>query len=370
MFRIAVLRTLAVLATLAAPLSLAWADDYPSRSIALVVPFAAGGPTDTLARILAERMTRTLGQTVMVDNVTGAGGTIANAKVIKSAADGYTAIIGHLGTHVLAPAVQGLSVDDLQDFQPVAVVATNPQVILSRLDVPATNLQELVAWVKANPGKVSYASGGAGTPSHIMAADFSQRVAPLNIIHYRGAAPAMLDVVAGHVDISFDQAATGLNFARSGKVRAYAVTSATRVPSAPDIPTVDEAGLRASTCRCGMASGCRAERRPTSWRNSTPRCARRSPIPRCASASRTWARRSRRPGSRHPPGSPRSTSRRRRSGCRSSRRRTSARTEIRAFQMPNGLARSRDCCSPRAHTDWFRQCEGLLAVRRTSGDDP
>ena len=243
MFRIAVLRMLAVLAALFAWMPPGWAGDYPSRTIALVVPFAAGGPTDTLGRILAERMTRSLGQSVLVENVTGAGGTIANSKVIKAPADGYTAIIGHLGTHVLAPAVQGLPTDYLQDFEPVAVVAMNPQVIVSRLDVPAQNLQELVAWVKANPGKVSYASGGAGTPSHIMAADFSQRIAPLNIVHYRGAAPAMQDVVAGHVDISFDQAATGLNFARSGKVRAYAVTSSTRVPSAPDIPTVDEAGL-------------------------------------------------------------------------------------------------------------------------------
>jgi tripartite-type tricarboxylate transporter receptor subunit TctC len=241
--RISVLRMLAVAAALAAPTTSTLADEYPSRSIALVVPFAAGGPTDTLGRILAERMTRSLGQSVLVENVSGAGGTIANSKVIKAAPDGYTAIIGHLGTHVLAPAVQGLPTDYLKDFEPVAAVAANPQVIVSRNDFPAKNLQELVAWVKANPGKVSYASGGAGTPSHIMAADFSERVAPLNIVHYRGAAPAMQDVVAGHVDISFDQAVTGLNFAHSGKVRAYAVTSATRVASAPDIPTVDEAGL-------------------------------------------------------------------------------------------------------------------------------
>ena len=240
---IAVLRTLALGAALAVPAASALADDYPSRSIALVVPFAAGGPTDTLARILAERMSRSLGHTVLVENVTGAGGTIANSKVIKAAPDGYTAIIGHLGTHVFAPAVQGLPSDYLKEFDPVAVIATNPEVILSRNDIPARNLQELLAWVKARPGKVSYASGGAGTPSHIMAADFSQKISPLNIVHYRGAAPAMQDVVAGHVDLSFDQAATGLNFARSGKVRAYAVTSPTRVPSAPDIPTVDEAGL-------------------------------------------------------------------------------------------------------------------------------
>jgi tripartite-type tricarboxylate transporter receptor subunit TctC len=239
----AVLRSLAVAAALVVPAATVLADEYPSRSIALVVPFAAGGPTDTLGRILAERMSRTLGHAVVVENVTGAGGTIANSKVIKAAPDGYTAVIGHLGTHVFAPAVQGLPNDYLKEFDPVAVVATNPEVILSRNDIPAKNLQELVAWIKANPGKVSYASGGAGTPSHIMAADFSQKIAPLNIVHYRGAAPAMQDVVAGHVDISFDQAATGLNFARSGKVRAYAVTSPTRVPSAPDIPTVDEAGL-------------------------------------------------------------------------------------------------------------------------------
>jgi tripartite-type tricarboxylate transporter receptor subunit TctC len=240
---IAVLRMFAVVAALIAPTASVLADEYPSRAIALIVPFSAGGPTDTLGRILAERMTRTLGQTVLVENVTGAGGTIGNNKVIKAAPDGYTAMIGHIGTHVLAPAVQGLPTNYLNDFEPVAVVATNPEVIVSRNDFPAKNLLELVAWVKAHPGKVSYGTGGPGTPTHIMGADFSQRVAPLNIIHYRGSAPAMQDVIAGHVDLSFDQAATGLNFVRAGKVRAYAVTAPTRVPSAPEIPTVDEAGL-------------------------------------------------------------------------------------------------------------------------------
>jgi tripartite-type tricarboxylate transporter receptor subunit TctC len=240
---ISILRMLAVAVALIAPSASVLADEYPSRAIALIVPFSAGGPTDTLGRILAERMTRTLGQTVLVENVTGAGGTIGNNKVIKAAPDGYTAMIGHIGTHVLAPAVQGLPTNYLNDFEPVAVVATNPEVIVSRNDFPAKNLLELVAYVKAHPGKVSYGTGGPGTPTHIMGADFSQRVAPLNIIHYRGSAPAMQDVIAGHVDLSFDQAATGLNFVRAGKVRAYAVTAPTRVPSAPEIPTVDEAGL-------------------------------------------------------------------------------------------------------------------------------
>jgi tripartite-type tricarboxylate transporter receptor subunit TctC len=242
MLRVTLLRRLLLLALLALCVGVARA--WPDRPITLIVPFAAGGPTDTIGRILAERMSRTLGQIIIVENLAGAGGTIANARVIKAPPDGYTIMIGHVGTHVFAQAVQGLNVDYLHDFDPVALVATNPEVIVSRIDVPAKNLQELIDWVKASPpGKVSYASGGAGTPSHIMAVQFGALVAPLNILHYRGAAPAMLDVVAGHVDMSFDQAATGLGYARSGKVRAYAVTAKDRLASAPDIPTVDEAGL-------------------------------------------------------------------------------------------------------------------------------
>lgn len=223
--------------------SFAFAQGYPSRPVVLVVPFAAGGPTDTIGRILAERMGRSLGQAVVVENIAGAGGTIANNHVLKAAPDGYTIMIGHLGTHVLVQAVQGLNVDYVNDFEPISLVATNPEVILTRKDAPPKNLQELVAWVKANPGKITFGSGGAGTPSHVMAAQFSQIVAPLNIVHYKGSGPAMQDVVAGHVDMSFDQAATGLAFARSGQVRAFAVTARTRLASAPDIPTVDEAGL-------------------------------------------------------------------------------------------------------------------------------
>ena len=223
--------------------SFAMAQGYPSRPVVLVVPFAAGGPTDTIGRILAERMGRSLGQAVVVENIAGAGGTIANNHVLKAAPDGYTIMIGHLGTHVLVQAVQGLNVDYVNDFEPISLVATNPEVILTRKDAPPKNLQELVAWVKANPGKITFGSGGAGTPSHVMAAQFSQLVAPLNIVHYKGSGPAMQDVVAGHVDMSFDQAATGLAFARSGQVRAFAVTARSRLASAPDIPTVDEAGL-------------------------------------------------------------------------------------------------------------------------------
>ncbi|MGZ5049324.1 MAG: Bug family tripartite tricarboxylate transporter substrate binding protein [Usitatibacter sp.] len=234
-------RIAALLAATAAVTALA---EYPDRPITLVVPFAAGGPTDTLARIFAQRMSKRLGQTIVVENVAGAGGIIANNKVMHAAPDGYTVEIGHVGTHVLAPAVQSVEADYLADFEPVGMIASNPEVIVVNPKVPAKTLKEFVAYVKANPGKVSYGTGGPGTPAHVMAVDFGTRVgAPLNIIHYKGAGPAMQDVIAGHVDSTFDQAATGLNQARAGRVVALAVTSPHRLASAPDIPTVDEAGL-------------------------------------------------------------------------------------------------------------------------------
>ena len=237
-----ILRVLAALAAAAA--AAASAQPYPARTITLIVPFAAGGPTDTLGRILAERMSKSLGQTIVVENVAGAGGTIANNRVKQAAPDGYTVAIGHVGTHVLAPFVQGLTVDYVNDFEPVAMIATNPQVMLSKNDVPAKSLRDLVAHVKANPGKVSYGTGGPGTPSHVMAVYFGNQVgAPLNIVHYKGAGPAMQDVLAGHVDLTFDQAATALGQIKAGRVRGYAVTAKSRLASAPDIPTVDEAGM-------------------------------------------------------------------------------------------------------------------------------
>jgi tripartite-type tricarboxylate transporter receptor subunit TctC len=238
-----IIRNIAAIIAAGAALA-AFAQGYPDRPITLIVPFSAGGPTDTLARIIALRMSKPLGQTIVVENVAGAGGIIANQKVMRAQPDGYTVAIGHIGTHVLAPAVQGVQEDYLTVFEPVGMIASNPEVIVVNPKVPAKTLKEFIAYVKANPGKVSCGTGGPGTPAHVMAVDFGNRVgAPLNIVHYKGAGPALQDVIAGHVNEAFEQAATALVQARAGRVVALAVTAPTRLTSAPDIPTVDEAGL-------------------------------------------------------------------------------------------------------------------------------
>ena len=220
------------------------AQEFPTRPVTLVVPFSAGGPTDTIARILAQRMTRSLGQNVVVENTTGAGGTIGVGRIARATPDGYTLGIGHIGTHVVNGAIYELPYDLQKDFEPLAMVASNPQIIVSKIAVPARDLKELVAWVKANQDKVSFGTGGAGTPAHVSSAYFQQVTGTkVQIIHYRGAAPAMQDLISGQIDVSFDQAANSLPLVRSGRVRPYAVTSSTRLQAAPEIPTVDEAGL-------------------------------------------------------------------------------------------------------------------------------
>ncbi|HTO46265.1 MAG TPA: tripartite tricarboxylate transporter substrate-binding protein [Burkholderiales bacterium] len=222
----------------------AGAQTFPSRPVALVVPFAAGGPTDTIARILAERMGRALGQTVVVENTTGAGGSIAVGRVVRATPDGYTIGIGHIGPFVFNGVIYSLQYDLRTDLQPIAMVATNATILVSKPGLPAKDLKELIAWVKANGNKVSVGTGGAGTPAHISAFNFKQLTgSDLQIIHYRGAAPAMQDVMAGHIDLYFDQAVTAVPNSKTGKVKPFAVTAASRIAAAPDIPTVDEAGL-------------------------------------------------------------------------------------------------------------------------------
>jgi tripartite-type tricarboxylate transporter receptor subunit TctC len=220
------------------------AQAYPSRPITLTVPFAAGGPTDTIARIMAERMSRALGQTVVVENVTGAGGAIAGNKIAHAAPDGYSVTIGHIGTHVIIGAVQKMSYDVFNDFEPVAMIASNPQIIVTHPSNPAKDLKELIAWSKSQGKPIASGTGGPGTPSHIMAIYFGNTTgAPMEPIHYKGSGPAMQDLIAGHIQMGFEQAANAIPHIKAGKIKAYAVTQKTRLTAAPEIPTVDEAGL-------------------------------------------------------------------------------------------------------------------------------
>ena len=222
----------------------AGAQTFPSKQITLVVPFTAGGPTDTLARILTERMSRTLGQTVIVENTTGAAGTIGVARVARAAPDGYTIGIGHWSTHVVNPAIYPLTFDILNDFEPLAMIATNPQLLVSRKDFPANDLAGLIAQVKANGDKTTAGTAGVGAASHIGGLYFEQKTgAKLRFIPYRGGGPALQDLVAGQIDIMFDQAANSIPQIQAGKIKVFAVTAKQRMKAMPDIPTVDEAGL-------------------------------------------------------------------------------------------------------------------------------
>lgn len=232
------------LATSLGSLPAANAQAYPARTITMVVGFAAGGPTDVLARIMAERMGRALGQTVVVENTSGAAGSIGVGRVVRAAPDGYTLSIGHWSTHVVNGAVYPLPYDLLRDLDPVAMIASNPQMLVSKIAVPAGNLKDLVTWVKAHEDKVTVGTAGVGAASHIGGIYFQNLIgAKLQFIPYRGSAPAQQALLAGQIDMMVDQASSALPQVRGGKIRAYAVTSKTRLPSAPEIPTVDEAGL-------------------------------------------------------------------------------------------------------------------------------
>jgi tripartite-type tricarboxylate transporter receptor subunit TctC len=220
------------------------AQPFPSRPITIIVPFAAGGPSDSLARVLGDRMRASLGQNFLIENITGAGGSIAVGRAVRAAPDGYTISFGHLGTHVFNGAIYPLPFDLLKDFEPVALLPSNPMVVVSKTALPAKDLKELVAWLKANEGKATAGTAGAGSGSHIAGVYF-QRVAGLKMqfVPYRGTAPALNDLVAGQIDLIVDQASNSMQQIRAGKIRAYAVTAKVRLPAAPDIPSVDEAGL-------------------------------------------------------------------------------------------------------------------------------
>jgi tripartite-type tricarboxylate transporter receptor subunit TctC len=220
------------------------AQVYPSRPVTMIVPFPAAGPADVLARIISERMRVSLGQSVIVENVSGAAGSIAVGRVARAASDGYTLILGNLGTHVVNGAIYSLPYDVLNDFEAVALLPSNNQLIIASKATPAKDLKDLIAWVKASGDKVTVGTAGVGSPSHITAVYFQNTTgARFQLVPYRGTPQVIQDLVAGQIDLVFDQASSSLPQVRSGTIKAYAVTAKTRLAAAPDIPTADEAGL-------------------------------------------------------------------------------------------------------------------------------
>jgi len=228
---------LIALAFVAASIVTATAETYPSRPISIVVPFPAGGPTDTLGRVLADRMTRVLGQSVIIENLTGAAGTIGAAHVAHSASDGYTLILGHWQTHVVNGATFALSFDVVNDFEPISLIADCPMGLFGRATFPPKNLAELIAWLKENPGKATVGIGGAGGGADVVGTYFQKSTGTrFQFVPYRGAAPIMQDLLAGHIDLTFTQVASALAQVRAGQVQAYVVMAKSRWAEAPDTP--------------------------------------------------------------------------------------------------------------------------------------
>jgi tripartite-type tricarboxylate transporter receptor subunit TctC len=220
------------------------AQVYPSRPITLVAPFAAGGPVDTLARFMAERLRSALGQPIIIENVSGAGGSLGVGRVARATPDGYTLVQGLWSTHVVNAFVYTLPYDVLDDFEPVALLTNNSTVMVARKTMPASDLKEFVAWLKANPDQVSVGTAGAGSPQHIFGVFLQNATgARFQFVHYRGSAPAMQDLVAGRIDLMINDQVTSLPQVRAGNIKAYAVMGKSRLTNAPDIPTADEAGL-------------------------------------------------------------------------------------------------------------------------------
>lgn len=243
-------RRLLVAAAAAASLAIApagaMAQAYPTKPIQVIVPFAAGGPTDALARILAARMSETLGQPVLIDNVAGAGGTIGVNKAAKAAPDGYTLLFAHMGTLAVNIALyKSLPYDSQKDLEPVGLGGTNPMVLVAKKDLPAKNFAEFQAWAKANQKKAQYGMAGIGAASHLggLMLNNMMKVDVLEI-PYKGTGPALNDLVSGQFDYMVDQAVNVLPQIKSGNIKALGVSTLKRLPQLPDVPTIDEAGLK------------------------------------------------------------------------------------------------------------------------------
>jgi tripartite-type tricarboxylate transporter receptor subunit TctC len=227
-----------------ASMGAAKAQDYPSRPITIVVGFAPGGPTDILARILADRMKASLGQPIIVENMAGAGGTLAGGRVARAKPDGYTLNIGNWSSNVGAGAIYSLHYHVMDDFDPVARLTSSYVLIVGRKGLPANNLKELVAWLKANPGKATAGSIGVGSAGHVCIIDFQNKTGTqFLIVPYQGAVPAMQDLLAGRIDFTCQEATQTLPYVQSGQIEALGVAAQQRWFAAPDVPTIEEAGV-------------------------------------------------------------------------------------------------------------------------------
>jgi len=242
MYRIG--KSIAAALALVAVATAAAAQDFPNKPITVIVPFAAGGPTDTVARLVAQSMTNYLKQQVIVENAGGAGGTIGANKVAKSKPDGYTLLLHHIG-HTTAPSLyRKLPYDTLNDFEPIGLITDVPMTIISKKDFPPKDMKDLVAYVKANKDKVTYANAGVGSASHLCGMLFMTAIqTELTTVPYKGTGPAMNDILGGQVDFMCDQTTNTTGQIKAGKVKAYAVTTPKRVPSLKDVPTMQESGL-------------------------------------------------------------------------------------------------------------------------------
>ena len=241
------MKTIAIAATIVvavAGIGGAQAQPYPSHPITIIVPFPAGGPTDTLARILSDRMRVSLGQPVIIETVTGAGASIGVARAAQAAPDGYTLSIGNWTSHVGAGAMYPAAHDAVLEMQPVSRISATPLMIIGKNALPPNNAKEFIAWLKANPGKPSAATIGAGSGAHICLLYFQQKTGTsFQLVPYRGGAPVMQDLVAGQIDFFCAEASQTLSFLRSGAIKAFAVMSKERWPGAPNVPTMDEVGV-------------------------------------------------------------------------------------------------------------------------------
>jgi tripartite-type tricarboxylate transporter receptor subunit TctC len=220
------------------------AQGYPTRPIVMVVPLGVGGSTDVIARIMAQGMSQVLGQTIVVENMTGAGGTVGEGRIARAAPDGYTIGIGQWGTNVANGAIYPLTYDLMKDFEPVGLIATQPFFIAARKSMPANNLKDLIAELRANAGKMNEGNSGVGSPSHVAGLLFQRAIgANFTMIPYRGAGESTQALVAEQIDVLLNTPAASLGQMRAGSIKIYAVTAPHRLAMAPDIPTTDEAGL-------------------------------------------------------------------------------------------------------------------------------